>query len=149
MTKFVVDVPPDAEALLVQHLRARGYDAQSELPISNPDAEHSIDPGSVRVTRTGGDLRSASHEVQDSAQVLIETWDVHAVAAWDRIVRVWAELRIVQEQGSDLSGSMIYDLDLQVPRLLDDDRAPELHHYQFLVTALLPLTTIVLESTDG
>lgn len=135
----VVDVPRDVEADVVAHFRSNGLQAQTEI-----GAERF--PGMVRVTRTGGDLLNA---VQDTPQVLVETWEKDSVASWALAQKAWALLAVafVQQQ---INGVELYDVDLDVPRTLDDDLAPELHRHQFLAVLTVPMTelTITVEGTS-
>lgn len=145
---MIVEVPQNVEALVVQHLRARGYAAQTELPDTPEGAEHSVAPGTVRVTRTGGDLGEDSYGTQDSAQIVVEVWGTSSWEAWNTAIRVWAEMRAVEHaQGFD--GSMTYEVDPDVPRTVDDDMSPDMHHYQFLMTVLVPTTDIEIGEPDG
>ena len=145
---MIVEVPQNVESLVVQHLRARGYPAQTEIPYTADDAEYAVPPGTVRVTRTGGTLAQGSYGVQDSAQLVVEVWDTSSWEAWTTAVKVWAEMRAV-EHNEGFDGSMTYEVDPDVPRTVDDDVAPDMHHYQFSMTALMPTTEIQIGEPDG
>lgn len=133
--EIVAEVPRDVEADVVAHFRANGLEAQTEL-----DPNDDRDPGTVRVTRTGGQL---SNLVQDIPQILVETWEKDSVASWKLAQHAWALLSAAG-QLQQLNGVELYDVDLGVPYTLDDELAPGLHRHQFVATLTVPLTDLTI-----
>lgn len=129
-----VEVPYDVEALVVNYLLANGKDAQSELGEDRT-------PGTVRVTRAGGDLEG--NGTQDVPKVLVEVWGTTAIESWDQAIEVWALLVAARELQA-IGGVQLDDVELDVPRTLDDEFAPELHRNQFLAELRLETTSITI-----
>lgn len=129
-----VVVPADIEADLVAHYGGWGIDLSTQVGLKRF-------PGMIRVSRTGGGL---TNQAQDAPVVLFEVWETDSVSAWEKAVRVWAILRLAEHKQS-IAGHMLYGADIDVPRTLDDDLAPELHRTQFAATLTVPLTELVLE----
>lgn len=133
ITNYIVDVPRDVETDVVLHLQKYHVEAQSEL------GEDRF-PGMVRVTRTGGDL---DNEAQDKPQILIEVWHSTAPLSWELAIRIWAILSVANQR-HELNDVELYDADIDVPRTLDDELAPELHRHQFIVGLTVPMTEITI-----
>lgn len=100
----------------------------------------------IRISRTGGDL---SHEGQrDRPEVLVEVWEKNSVDAFDRAQYVWAVFQVLAHFGEILPGVAIHDMDLQPPRALDDELAPDLYRIQFLVIMTTDLMEIEVRRTN-
>lgn len=133
--EYVVEVPRDAEADVIVALAGFGVAASTLVPVDR-------EAGMVRVSRTGGEL--TAHQQRDRPLMLVEVWEKTSPAAFDSALRAWAAFRVMENQGYLLPGVAVHDVDLQVPRALDDDLAPDLFRVQFTVEMTTPLTEITL-----
>lgn len=133
--QYVVEVPRDAEADVIVALRGFGVASSTLVPAER-------EPGMVRVSRVGGDL--TAHQQRDRPLMLVEVWEQTSPAAFDAALRAWAVFRVLENRGTLLPGVALHDVDLQVPRALDDDLAPDLFRVQFTVEMTIPLTEITL-----
>lgn len=133
--EYIVDVPRDAEADVLDALARFGVQASTIVPGARG-------PGTVRVSRTGGDL--VMQQQRDRPLMLIEVWEETSPAAFDAALRAWAVFWILENEGFLIPGVALSGVDLQVPRALDDELAPDLHRVQFTVEMTIPLTEITL-----
>lgn len=133
--EYIVQAPRDAEADVLEALTRFGVEASTIVPGARG-------PGTVRVSRVGGEL--TAQQQRDRPLMLIEVWEETSPAAFDAALRAWSVFRILENEGFLIPGVALHDVDLQVPRALDDELAPDLHRVQFTVEMTVPLTEITL-----
>ncbi|MEX3600488.1 hypothetical protein [Kocuria carniphila] len=133
--EYIVEAPRDAEADVLEALARFGVWASTIVPGARG-------AGTVRVSRVGGDL--TNQQQRDRPLMLIEVWEETSPAAFDAALRAWSVFRTLENEGFLIPGVALHNVDLQVPRALDDELAPDLCRVQFTVEMTIPLTEITL-----
>lgn len=123
-----IALPADVATGVQRFLRDKGFDARSDAPLDRK-------PGLVRVSRTGGSPTSPKTE---TAQVLIEVWDVSQQASFELARRVWAAFAIVsQDHQEAFPGLLCYKATPSIPLCYPDANAPNLERHQFTVSMVV------------
>lgn len=139
MSEISVAVPRDVEADLILELDALNVSASTLVP-------DDVAPGTVRVSRIGGDLVYSDNK--DNPLIVVEVWAENAPAAFDRAREVYAAFKVIEWRGTIRSGISVTGMDIQTPRALDDPNQPKLYHVQFTVQFVIELEQIVMKVED-
>lgn len=134
MTEILV--PRDVEADVLGALSRYGVDASTIVPAD-------AGAGTVRVSRTGGDLVASNQ--RDLAEMLVEVWEQDSVSAFDSAIRIYGALTDCGLKGLILPGVAVHSMDIVPPRSLDDPNRPDLYRVTIPFTFITDLTTLEVE----